>query len=102
MNSIRQAASAFFEFLRQAHSENGQGSWSRLTSSGAFVAAVVWVSVVVHRLHTIPDLSGVIAFICAPYSVNLIHGMITNVAASKYTGTNGNGTNGNGTSNGSH
>lgn len=45
-------------FLREALSEGGQGSCSRMTSLAMVLSAIIWVSYVVIRTHVIPDMGG--------------------------------------------
>jgi hypothetical protein len=58
------------DFVKQVFSENGQGSYSR-SASGIIVASVIaWVSYVVFRSHTIPDLTGPAAFLTTGVGVH--------------------------------
>jgi threonine/homoserine efflux transporter RhtA len=47
-------------------------SWGRCGSLVAMVASICWVTYLVIRTHTMPDLSGVTAYTVAPYSANKI------------------------------
>lgn len=66
-------------FLREAFSEDGQGSASRLMMGfHALVGAVAILHVVFHN-HALPDavtLAGVTGFVTAPYAINALHRMV--------------------------
>lgn len=50
-------------FLKEVFSEDGQGSFSRVASGFIVLATCGWVTYVVARTHSIPDLAGPSGFI---------------------------------------
>jgi hypothetical protein len=57
---------SLFGFLRSVFSEaDGTGSWSRIGSLLIVLATLGWVTHVVWRTHSIPDLGGATAFLTA-------------------------------------
>jgi hypothetical protein len=68
-------------FIRQIFSEDdGTGSASRVLMVLHSIAAIAWGSHVVYHTHALPDaasLSGVTAFLTAPYAVNKMHAAVT-------------------------
>lgn len=61
------------EIAVQILSEPGQAgtlSWGRCASTFALVASIAWVSHVLFKTHSIPDLTGVTSFTLAPYGSN--------------------------------
>lgn len=69
----------FLKALREIHSEpNGGGlSWGRVTASLAFIASVVWVSLIWHHTHVFPSLSDVTMWTLAPYGANRLGAVAT-------------------------
>lgn len=66
-------------FLREAFSEGGQASSSRLMMAFHALAGATWVSYHIYAAptHPLPDavtLSGVTAFVVAPYAINAMKG----------------------------
>lgn len=66
-------------FLREAFSEDGQPSSSRLMMAFHALAGASWVSyhIITAVGHPLPDaatLSGVTAFVVAPYAINAMKG----------------------------
>jgi hypothetical protein len=60
-------------FLKEVFSEDGQGSFSRIASGFIVLATCGWVTYVVARTRTIPDLSGPSLFLgtgAAHYGLN--------------------------------
>lgn len=67
------------KFLREAFSENGVGSFSRVASGIHMVAGIAWVSHVVWHAHALPSgdsLAGVAAIMVAPYGANRLSSAI--------------------------
>lgn len=61
------------EFVKQAFSDNGQASSSRIIAAISTIASIAWISCLVHHNHALPDvatLGGVTAFGTAHYAVN--------------------------------
>ena len=52
-----------FKFLREVFSDDGQGSFSRVSEGVIVLAVVSWVSFVVWKNHAIPDLTGPTMFL---------------------------------------
>jgi hypothetical protein len=76
-------------WVRQVFSENGQGSWSRVQSAMHMVGCMGWVTHFVVHTHTLPDamtLTGLTAFVTAPYAAGKAAGALS-------TFSNGNGHN---------
>jgi hypothetical protein len=59
-------------YLREAFSEDGQASSSRLMMAIHALAGIAWVTyALVHDpAHKLPDFSGVTLFVTAPYAIN--------------------------------
>lgn len=58
-------------FWKEVFSEDdGQGSWSRVSSGVALVAVIGWITHIVMKTHALPDFSGSTLFVSAPYSAN--------------------------------
>jgi len=55
----------FFGFLREVYSEGGQGSYSRFVGGSIVFAVLGWVTYLVFKNHTMPDLGGPSMFIAA-------------------------------------
>jgi len=67
-------------FFREAFSENGAASSSRLMMAYHALVGSSWVSYVVWKNHAVPDavtLAGITAFVTAPYAVNALKGAVT-------------------------
>lgn len=67
-------------FFREVFSEDGQGSASRVMMGLHAIAGVAFIAHVVIHNHAIPDavtMSGLTAFVVAPYAVNKAHAAIT-------------------------
>lgn len=70
-------------FLREAFSENGQASSSRLMMAFHAIAGTGWMSFFLHRNHALPDpvtIGAVTAFVCAPYGINAMKGAVQSFA----------------------
>lgn len=70
-------------FLREVFSEDGQGSASRVMMAFHACFVGVWGTLFVHHAHAIPDavtMSGLTAFVAAPYALNKAHAAITSFA----------------------
>jgi hypothetical protein len=59
----------FIGYLRECISEDGVGSYSRLSGLLVVLSSIAWVSYVVIRTHSIPDLGGVTGFIAGGNSM---------------------------------
>ena len=61
-------------FLKEAFSDNGVVSSSRLMMAVHAVAGITWVSFIVMKNHVLPDgatMAGVTGFVAAPYAINV-------------------------------
>jgi hypothetical protein len=71
-------------FLREAFSDGGEGSASRLMMGfHALVGAAGFGHVVIHT-HALPDamtMAGLTAFVTAPYAINAVHRAIDAIGA---------------------
>lgn len=68
------------------HSDGGQPSWSRVASSVLLVCAIVWVSFVIYRTVSVPDVGGIVMLISSPYGINVFGkagSMLANVFANR-------------------
>lgn len=75
--------------LKEALSEDGQGSYSRYCGAASVVASIAWVTYLVFKNHALPDLGGVAGFIAsgnAAYAANQAKN-----AVNKIRGTDQNG-----------
>lgn len=80
-NRLFDTPGKFFKFTREVFSEDGQGSFSRVTQ-GVIVAAVLgWITYLVHKNGAMPDLGGPSVFIgtagAAHYGLNKATDIIT-------------------------
>jgi len=67
-------------FLREAFSDGGSASASRLMMAYHALIGSAWVTFVVYKNHTLPDavtLTGITAFVTAPYAVNAFKNAVT-------------------------
>lgn len=68
------------KFLREVFSDGGQGSYSRLASGAVVLATLFWVSYLVIKNHSMPDLGGPSLLIgtssTAHYGVNQIQNIV--------------------------
>jgi hypothetical protein len=69
--------------LRETLSEDGVGSYSRVSGFMVICASLVWVSFLIVRNHVIPDLNGVATFVTAGNSAYAANQVKRVVAASK-------------------
>lgn len=53
----------FIEFVRSVFSDNGTGSFSRVTSFLVVASVLGWITRVVFKTNAIPDLSGAAMFL---------------------------------------
>lgn len=70
-------------FLKDAFSENGAASSSRLLMGYHALIGSSWVSYIVWKTHTLPDavtLAGITAFVTAPYAINAFKGAVQSFA----------------------
>lgn len=61
--------------LREVMSEpgpNGTLSWGRIASTLALLAAIGWVTWILHKTGGLPALDGLTAFVLGPYGANKI------------------------------
>ncbi len=75
-------------FLREAFSEDGEGSASRVMMGLHAIAGVAFIGHVVMHNHAIPDamtMGGLTAFVIAPYAVNKAHAAISAFAPPQKT-----------------
>jgi hypothetical protein len=63
-----------FQFIKSVFSEEGEGSYSRCSAGCIVMGTLVWVSYVVWKNHSIPDLTGPATFLTSgtacTYGVN--------------------------------
>jgi hypothetical protein len=68
-----------FAYLKGTFSEDdGTGSATRLLAASGVLSAIVWVSYIVFRTHTLPDLTGASLWLGASftgYGINKVSGM---------------------------
>ena len=58
-----------FSFIKSTFSEtDGTGSASRVLAGSTVLSTLVWISYIVFRYHTIPDLGGASLFVTAGFS----------------------------------
>lgn len=58
-----------FAYLKSTFSEpDGTGSASRFLAGGGVLSAIVWVSYIVFKTHTLPDLTGASLWLGASFS----------------------------------
>ncbi len=62
-----------FDFIKKLFSESGEASFGRICSFLCLIAGIAWASYIVCKNAVIPDLTGVIAFISAPYTIGKIN-----------------------------
>jgi hypothetical protein len=63
---------SFFSFVRSVLSEDGvTGSYSRCASTFIVFFTVVWITFLVFKHGTMPDLGGALAFLTAGVGVNM-------------------------------
>lgn len=70
-------------FWREAFSDNGTASASRLLMAYHAFIGSLWVSFICWKTHALPDpmtLGAITAFVTAPYAVNAFKGAITSFA----------------------
>jgi hypothetical protein len=61
------------EFIKQAFSDGGTPSVSRVLMALLFLCSIVWITHIVWKTHALPDggaLAGLAAFAVAPYGVH--------------------------------
>ena len=69
-------------FWREVFSEpgpDGTGSASRVTMFMFALAAVAWITYVLIKTHSVPDLLNIAAFVLSPYGVNRVSGILENL-----------------------
>lgn len=68
-------------FVKEVFSENGQGSFSRVAQGSIVFAVIGWVTYLVLKTHSMPDLSGPSLFVgtgaAGHYGINKAQDMIT-------------------------
>ena len=67
-------------FWREVFSEpgaEGTGSASRVTMFLFALAAVGWVTHIIVKTHTVPDLLNIAVFVASPYGVNQLAGVVS-------------------------
>lgn len=74
----------FFKFIASIFSEeNGQGSYSRFAAGAIVLATLAWVSHVVWKTHSLPDLTGATAFLTVSagshYGLNQASNIISSI-----------------------
>jgi hypothetical protein len=57
------------KFLKLLFSAEGGASFSRVCSFVNLISATVWASHIVWHNHALPDFTGLIAWICGPYTI---------------------------------
>lgn len=57
------------KFFRLLFSAEGGASFSRLASFINLISATVWATHLVFRNHALPEFTGLIAWICGPYTI---------------------------------
>lgn len=71
---IKDAAVETCKFIREAFSENNTGSASRILAGMVVLSTIFWITYLVLRNHTMPDLAGPSLFIgsgtAATYGIN--------------------------------
>jgi hypothetical protein len=74
-------------FLKSVFSEEGEGSYSRVSAGCIVLATLGWVTHVVWKTHQIPDLTGATAFLTsgtfASYGVNKASSIIDSIKGNK-------------------
>lgn len=64
MNKIKELLARFVGFIKSALSESdGQGSYTRFSGMLIILAAIAWVTYLVFKTHSMPDMSGVTVFV---------------------------------------
>jgi hypothetical protein len=72
------------KFFRLLFSAEGGASFSRVCSFFNLISATVWASHIVWHSHALPDFTGLIAWICGPYTI----GKAADLYAKVKNGTN--------------
>lgn len=71
----------FFSWLREVFSEDGQGSFCRVAQGLIVAATLGWISYLVVRTNTMPDLGGPSLFIATGaaghYGINKMESIVT-------------------------
>ncbi len=70
-------------FLHQLFSESGEASFSRVGAGGALICACVWVSRIVWRTGTLPNLESLTFFIAALYGLGKAGETLQRILGSK-------------------
>jgi hypothetical protein len=57
------------KFIKLLFSSEGGASFSRVCSFCNLISATIWATHLVFRNHTLPEFTGLIAWICGPYTI---------------------------------
>lgn len=69
-----------FPFLKSMFAEDdGTMSFGRTGSAVALLATIGWISYIVYKIHTVPDMTGPSLFIGTPYAINKTHAAVTQI-----------------------